>query len=38
MQRGWRQAPFSGAQCQDRWQWAQTKTQEFPSECQEALY
>jgi len=38
VQRGWSQALFSGAQCQDQRQWAQTETQEVPSERQEMLF
>ena len=38
MQRGGSQALFSGAKCQDNRQWAQTETQEAPSEHQETLF
>jgi len=35
--RGWGQTPFSGAQRQDKGQWAQTEAQEVPSEHKEEL-
>ena len=35
--RGWSQALFSGAWCQDKRQWAQTETQEVLSEDQATL-
>ena len=35
--RGWGQALFSGAQWQDKGQWAQTEAQEVPSEHEEEL-
>ncbi len=38
VQRGQSQALFSGAQWQDQRQWAQTETQEVPSEHQETLF
>jgi len=34
---GWGQALFSGAQQQDKGQWAQTEAQEVPSEDEEEL-
>jgi len=34
---GWGQALFSGAQWQDKGQWAQTEAQEVPSEYEEEL-
>jgi len=34
---GWGQTLFSGAQRQDKGQWAQTETQEVPSEHEEEL-
>ena len=37
VQRAQRQAFVSGAQCQNKRYWAQTGTQEFPSDHQEAL-
>jgi len=37
MSGGWGQALFSGAQWQDKGQWAQTEAQEFPSEHEEEL-
>ena len=37
MQRRWSQALFSGAQWQDKRQWAHTETQQVPSEHQETL-
>ena len=37
MSRGRGQALFSGARWQDKGQWAQTATQEFPPECEEKL-
>jgi len=36
--RGWDQTLFSGAQRQDKGQWAQTQAQEVPSEHQEDLH
>lgn len=35
--KGWDQIPLSGAQQQDKVQWAQTGTQEVPSERKEKL-
>ena len=35
MSGGWGQALFSGAQWQDKGQWAQTEAQEVPSEYEE---
>ena len=37
MSRGWGQTPFSGAQRQDKGQWAQTEAQEVPSEHKEII-
>ena len=37
MSGGWGQALFSGAQWQDKGQWAQTEAQELPSEHEEEL-
>ena len=37
MSGGWGQALFSGAQQQDKGQWAQTEAQEVPSEHEEEL-
>jgi len=37
LQRGWSQALLSGAQCQHQRLWAQTETQEVPSEHQQTL-
>lgn len=37
MERKWSQGLFSGAQCQEKRQWAQTRTQEAPFEHQKAL-
>ena len=37
MSRGWGQSLFSGAQWQDKGQWAQTEAQEVPSEHEEEL-
>ena len=37
MSGGWGQTPFSGAQRQDKGQWAQTEAQEVPSEHEEEL-
>ena len=37
MSRGWGQTLFSGAQQQDKGQWAQTEAQEVPSEDKEEL-
>ena len=37
MSGGWGQALFSGAQWQDKGQWAQTEAQEVPSEQEELL-
>lgn len=37
MSTGWSQAHFGGAQWQDKGQWPQTGTQEFPSEREEKL-
>ena len=37
MSGGWGQALFSGAQQQDKGQWAQTEAEEVPSECEEEL-
>ena len=37
MSGGWGQALFSGAQRQDKGQWAQTEAQEVPSEPEEKL-
>ena len=37
MSGGWGQALFSGAQWQDKGQWAQTEAQEVPSEHEEEL-
>ena len=34
---GWGQAPFSGAQQQAKGEWAQTATQELPSEYEDEL-
>ena len=34
---GWGQTLFSGAQWQDKWQWAQTEAEEVPSEDEEEL-
>ena len=38
MSRGWGQAVFSGAQQQDKGQWAQTGTQEVSYEHEEKLF
>ena len=38
MSGGWGQALFSGAQWQDKGQWAQTEAQEVPSEDEEELF
>lgn len=35
--RGWSQAVFGGAQCENRRQWVQTETQDFASEYEAAL-
>ena len=37
MSRGWVQTHFSGAQRQDKGQWAQTETYKVPSEHEEEL-
>ena len=37
MSGGWGQALFSGAQWQDKGQWAQTEAEEVPSEHEEEL-
>ena len=37
MSGGWGQALFSGAQWQDKGQWAQTEAKEVPSEYEEEL-
>jgi len=37
VQRGWRQALFSGAQRQDKGQWTQTEAEEVPAEHEEEL-
>jgi len=37
VQKRWRQALFSGAQCQEKRQWAQSGTQEIPAKHQETL-
>ena len=37
MSGGWGQALFSGAQWQDKGQWAQTEAQEVPAEHEEEL-
>ena len=37
MSGGWGQTLFSGAQWQDKGQWAQTEAQEVPSEYEEEL-
>ena len=37
MSGGWGQALFSGAQWQDKGQWAQTEAQDVPSEHEEEL-
>ena len=38
MSGGWGQTLFSGAQWQDKGQWAQTEAQEVPSEHKELLH
>ena len=37
MSRGWGQTLFNGAQWQDKGQWAQTETQEGPSQYEKTL-